>query len=214
MLLALRPEPAEIARRLTESPFLVLAVARGERGDPAHAARSPYAASPVKLVGLEPEIVNDLARQLPKVTWLVEADGARGWLLKAPAEYEPVIPSETDRVIVVAGLDAIGKPLEEGVVHRPEIAARLLGVPLGTAITPDLFARLVGHSSGGLRGSPSQSEVVVLLTLWTDRSHIHAEPIARQLLSGRRVGRVVLVNLSISHPVLKMWPGYEQSPTR
>ena len=53
-------------------------------------------------MGLEPEVLGDLARRLPEITWLVEADGAKGRLLKAPEEYEPVIPDETDRVIVVA----------------------------------------------------------------------------------------------------------------
>lgn len=198
LLLAPNPDPAEIARRLAESPSLVLAAARGERGDPAHAARSPYAASPVKLVGLEPEVLSDLARQLPEITWLVEADGARGRLLKAPAEYEPVIPAGADRVIVVAGLDAIGKPLDERVVHRPEIAARLLGVPLGTAITADLFAKLVGHTSGGLKGTPSRAEVVVLLAQWSGDSSRHAEAVARQLLSNSRIAHVVPVKQSVN----------------
>ena len=54
--LILDPNPGseEIARKLTRSPALVLAARRGESGDPAHAARSPYPADPVKLVGLEP----------------------------------------------------------------------------------------------------------------------------------------------------------------
>jgi len=199
LLLAPRPDAAEIARRLAESPALALAAARGERGDPAHAARSPYLASPVKLVGLEPEVLGNLARQLPEVTWLVEADGARGRLLKAPAEYEPVIPDEADRVIVVAGLDAIGKPLDEGVVHRPEIAARLLRVPLGAAITPDLFASLVGHASGGLKGVPSCAEVIALLTQWSGDSDLfpYADSISRQLLSNDRIAEVVPVNFYV-----------------
>jgi probable selenium-dependent hydroxylase accessory protein YqeC len=202
LFLAPTPDPAEIARRLAKSPTLVLAAARGERGDPAHAARSPYLASPVKVVGLEPEVVNALARQLPEVTWLVEADGARGRLLKAPAEYEPVIPAEADRVIIVAGLEAIGEPLDERVVHRPEIAARLLGVPLGTTITPDLFAKLVGHESGGLKGIPSHAEVIVLLAQWDDRSHIYAKSITQRLLSEQCIGRVALVDLRDPDPVL------------
>ncbi len=198
LILAPNPGPAEIVRRLAESPALVLAAARGEKGDPEHAACSPYTASSIKLVGLEPEVLSDLARQLPEVTWLVEADGAKGRLLKAPAEYEPVIPGEADRVIVVAGLEAIGKPLDERVVHRPEIAARLLGIPLGTAITPDLFASLVGHTSGGLKGIPSHAEVVVLLTQWDDCAHIYVDIITRQLVSNSRIAHIVPVKQSVN----------------
>ena len=144
-------------------------------------------------------MLSDLARRLPEVTWLVEADGAKGRLLKAPAEYEPVIPDGADRVIIVAGLDAIGKPLDERAVHRPEIAVRLLGIPLGTTITPDLFTSLVGHTSGGLKGIPSHAEVVVLLIQWSGDGSpsTHADAIARQLLSNSRIAHVVPVNFYV-----------------
>lgn len=196
LLLAPNPTPAEIAQRLAESPALVLAVAMGEMGDPAQAAHSPYPADPIKLVGLDAQVVNDLARKLSNVTWLVEADGAKGRLLKAPAEYEPVIPSRSDRVIVVAGLDATGKLLDKRTVHRPEIAAHLLGVSLGATVTPQLFVELIGHPAGGLKGIPTQAKVVVLLTQWNDRPASHADTVARQLSSNHRIERIVWVNLS------------------
>jgi probable selenium-dependent hydroxylase accessory protein YqeC len=292
LLLAPEPDPAEIERLLARSPALVLAAGRGEEVevDPAHPARSPYAAFATKLVGLAPDVLSALAQRLPGVTWPVEADGAKGRLLKAPAEYEPVLPAGAERVVVVAGLEAIGRPLDERTVHRPEIAARLLGLPgsctkpppqvgvgsqlrqargeavtepptgvgglpgscakpppqvgVGSqlrqarldVITPAMVATLLGHQAGGLKGIPPQVQVVVLLTQWGDAlaapagpgemqpearlqpgnsrpaprttdhvSHPHAEAIARQLLSGARIGRVVLANLRAAEPVLKMW---------
>lgn len=206
LILIPNPDPTEIVQGLTESLALVLAAGRGEREDPEHAARSPYSAFPVKLVGLEPGVLSDLARRLPGVTWLVEADGAKGRLLKAPAEYEPVIPAGADRVVIVAGLGAIDKPLDERAVHRPEIVARLLRVPLGTVITPDLFANLIGHTSGGLKGIPSNAEAVALLTQRDGHPHVHADTVARQLLSGHRIGHVVLADFRAPDPVLKIWP--------
>ena len=205
LILNPNPDPEEIIRVLAESKVLALAAARGETGDPKHAARSPYSADPVKLVGLEPEVLNDLARRLPEITWLVEADGAKGRLLKAPAEHEPVIPSEADRVVVVAGLEAIDEPLDKRGVHRPEIAARLLGVPVGTVVTADMFANLVSHTSGGIKGIPPRAEVVVLLTKRRDRSYVHADGIAQQLLSGQRIHRVVSINLCAPVPALEVW---------
>jgi len=294
LLLAPEPDPAEIERLLARSPALVLAAGRGEEVevDPAHPARSPCAACATKLVGLAPDVLSALAQRLPGVTWLVEADGARGRLLKAPAEYEPVVPAGAARVVVVAGLEAIGRPLDERTVHRPEIASRLLGEGRGEAvtepptgpstdsgqavgglpgscakpppqvgvgsqlrqargeavtepptdvggldvITPAMVATLLGHQAGGLKGVPPQAQVVVLLTQWGDAlavpagpgemqpearlqpgnsrpeprttnhvSHPHAEAIARQLLSGARIGRVVLANLRAAEPVLEMW---------
>lgn len=205
LLLAVRPDPTEVARRLAEEPALVLAAACGERGDPIHAARCPYPADPVKLVGLEPEVVGDLACALPGVTWLVEADGAKGRLLKAPAEHEPVVPAATDRVIVVAGLGALGAPLDERTVHRPELAARLLGVPLGTRLTPALIARLVAHPAGGLKGLPARAEVVALLTRWDDPPcDEEAAEVARLLLAEQRIASVVCVDLHAADPVLEV----------
>lgn len=58
---------------------------------------------------------------------LVEADGAAGRPLKGHAPWEPVIPPETERVIQVAGMSGLGRPLEE-VVHRPEYFCRLCGL--------------------------------------------------------------------------------------
>lgn len=193
LLLDAHPDPAVIARRLEAAPRLVLAATHGERGDPAHAARSVYPASPTKLVGLEPEILNRLVGQLPGVTWLVEADGARGRLLKAPAAHEPVIPSTAGRVVVVAGLEAIGQPLDSGSVHRPEVAARLLDVPLGTTVTPRLFVALVSHAQGGLKTIPAGAEVAVLLTRWAGAPSPHAEPVAEELLSHPAISRVVIL---------------------
>jgi hypothetical protein len=46
-----------------------------------------------------------------KATWLVEADGARGLLVKAPGLHEPTIPPCADLVCVLASLDAVGRPL-------------------------------------------------------------------------------------------------------
>ncbi len=205
LLLSPHPRPAPIVMKLLGSPGLILAATRGEKGDPEQAARCPYAAEPVKLVGLKAVTLNEVARRLPGVTWLVEADGAKGRLLKAPAEHEPVMPRGADLVVVVAGLGVIGKPLIDHTVHRSEIAAQLLNVPLGTVITPDMLATLVGHTSGGLKDVPSRAKVIALLTQQGDSPDAHAETIARQLLSNSRISRVVLAGFPDLDPALETW---------
>jgi molybdenum cofactor cytidylyltransferase len=94
---------------------------------------------------------------------LVEADGARGWPLKAPAEYEPVIPDFIDQVVVVAGLSGLGQPLQEGIVHRPEVFACLAGIKPGASVTPEALARLLAHPAGGLKNIPPGARRSVLL---------------------------------------------------
>ncbi len=206
LLLSPYPELGEIVRAMTESPGLVLAAKRGEPGNPAQAAHSPYPAHPTKLVGLEPDLLAELARRLPGITWIVEADGSRGRLLKAPGPHEPVIPPNAEHVIAVASLTALGHPLNDRVVHRAQTAAALLRVPISTPITPSLLAGLVGHPSGGLKGIPPRAATIVLLTQQTSSPHPQAAAIAHQLLTNRRVTKVVLANLlDPSSPILGVW---------
>jgi len=72
----------------------------------------PVPSRPFKLDGLPPDTLNELIRQLPGVTWLIEADGAKGCGLKIHAEHEPVIPSGVTTAVVMAHLDVLGGPLD------------------------------------------------------------------------------------------------------
>ncbi|MEN8172907.1 MAG: selenium cofactor biosynthesis protein YqeC [Chloroflexota bacterium] len=94
---------------------------------------------------------------------LIEADGSRQRPLKAPAEYEPVIPDFVDHVIVVAGLLGVGNPLTSKWVHRPERFSSLSGLPLGEPITIQALARVLTHAKGGLRSIPPHARRIALL---------------------------------------------------
>lgn len=82
---------------------------------------------------------------------LVEADGAKRLPLKAPAEYEPVIPSCTDAVAAVAGMDAVGQAVG-AVCHRPERVCALLGAGAEHVLTPADAALLLASPQGGRKG--------------------------------------------------------------
>ncbi|RME30810.1 MAG: putative selenium-dependent hydroxylase accessory protein YqeC, partial [Thermoflexia bacterium] len=205
LLLDPSPDPALVAMLLTRWKALLLAADLGEGGDPQMAAQAPYPATPRKLVGLAPDILSNLAQRLPGVTWLVEADGASGRGLKAPADHEPVIPRAAQRVVIVGSLDVLGLPLDETTVHRPERAAAILRVPPGTPITPEVVSGLMGHAQGGLKGVPPGAAAVALLTQRGDHPRPEAAVIARHLLLGRRIHRVVLANPRVPHPVLEVW---------
>lgn len=205
LLLDPSPDPALIALLLTRWRAIVLAAHADEEGDPQMVARCPYPASPQKLKGLQPEVVTDLARRLPNVNWLVEADGAKGRELKAPADHEPAIPSGAHRVVIIGSIAALGRPLDEQTVHRAERAAALLRVPPGTLITPEMVAGLMGNVRGGLKSVPPRAAAIALLTQLEPAPRSEAATIARQLLLGRRIRRVVLANLRLPDPVLEVW---------
>lgn len=100
------------------------------------------------------------ARGIPVI---LEADGSRRLPLKAPASHEPVIPAWVDQVVVVAGLSALGKPLTQTYVHRPEIFAQLSGLSMGEEISREALARVLINPSGGLKGIPEHARRVLLL---------------------------------------------------
>ncbi len=73
---------------------------------------------------------------------LVEADGSKHMPLKYPASHEPVIPDNTDEIIVVTGLWAIDKPAKE-VCHRLELVKKCLGIDDNTLITKEHILTLL-----------------------------------------------------------------------
>lgn len=77
---------------------------------------------------------------------LIEADGAHRRPCKAPDEHEPVILPESDAVIAVMGLDALGMPIAE--CHRSEIVQRILGRSAQDALTGEDMARLLVSELG------------------------------------------------------------------
>ena len=73
---------------------------------------------------------------------LVEADGSRCLPLKYPNATEPVIPENSDEIIVVCGLNAIGQKAKN-VCHRLELVKDCLGIADDTIITPSHIRKLV-----------------------------------------------------------------------
>jgi probable selenium-dependent hydroxylase accessory protein YqeC len=116
-----------------------------------------------KLIGFSPAVIDALAES-GLCRWIVvEADGAAGRPLKAPADHEPVIPASARWVIAIAGLSAIGQPMTPQWVHRPERFSTLTGLPPGNDITPTAVARLFAHPLGPLKGAPPGSRRVIFL---------------------------------------------------
>lgn len=114
-----------------------------------------------KLYGIDPDAAAALAELFDIV--LVEADGAAGRPIKAPAAHEPVVPPATRAAIGVIGLDAPGRPMDGRMVHRPEIFGPLVGCAPGEAITATHLARLVASPQGLFKGVPAGASRIALL---------------------------------------------------
>ncbi|HET7144962.1 MAG TPA: selenium cofactor biosynthesis protein YqeC, partial [Anaerolineales bacterium] len=94
---------------------------------------------------------------------LIEADGSRQKPLKAPAFHEPPIPEFTDIVIVIAGLQAIGKPLTEEYIHRDASYSLLSDIGTNQPVTSNGVVRVLSDPLGGLKNIPSHARRVAFL---------------------------------------------------
>ncbi|MHB8928356.1 MAG: selenium cofactor biosynthesis protein YqeC [Bacillota bacterium] len=116
-----------------------------------------------KFAGVPPEWVDELTRCFPEMIILVEADGSARKPLKAPTAHEPVIPASATVVVAVAGVDALGVPLDADHVHRPERLSQLTGHAPRTPVTSDLIAAALWHEQGGGKGRPPGAVLVPVI---------------------------------------------------
>ena len=108
----------------------------------------------------------------------IEADGAKHLPCKVPAAHEPVLLPQSDLVLAVAGLSALGRPLAE-VCFRPEIACGLLAAEPDTLLTPQLLAAMLASEWGGRKNVGKKQFYAVLNQADTpDRQNLGRQTLA------------------------------------
>lgn len=96
-----------------------------------------------------------------KIPLFIEADGAKRMPCKAPGEHEPVIVKETDCVIAVYGLSAIGKPIGE-VCFREENVLGILKKSSQDILTENDVIKLAFSPFGGKKNVEDHMEYQVI----------------------------------------------------
>jgi probable selenium-dependent hydroxylase accessory protein YqeC len=81
---------------------------------------------------------------------IIEADGAKMLPFKVPKDDEPVIIDESDIVIGVVGIDALGKQLKE-VCFRVNEACKLLDVAENHILTTEDIAFVLSSKQGTMK---------------------------------------------------------------
>lgn len=136
---------------------------------------------------------------------LIEADGARRKALKAPAAHEPVIPGFADLVVPVGGIEAVGAPLSEDMVHRPSLLAQRLELDMGCELSAQHVADVLSSSENGRKGVPEDSEVRLLINkIETVEQLESGRSIARRALQCKGVQAVVLGAVAGDDPVCEV----------
>lgn len=109
---------------------------------------------------LPPQSVYE-ALQLQADVILCEADGSRHHPCKVPAEHEPVLWPDSDIVLAVAGMDALGRPLAQA-CQRPQLAAELLGCGAEKILDEQMLAALLLSEQGSRKNVGTRTYYIVL----------------------------------------------------
>ena len=131
-----------------------------------------------KAIGVGPEAVDRWFDLVDHV--IVEADGARRKPFKAPAHYEPVIPTRTTTVIAVIGADALDRVIEDQ-CHRPLRVAAAARCSSYDRLTPERAARVLISANGSRRNVPVTARFVVAITKIDADNQSFAERVASEI---------------------------------
>ncbi len=149
-----------------------------------------------KLKGFAPDSIDELW-QANLFDWIiVEADGARQKPLKSTASHEPVVPKATTHLILVSGLDALGKPLDETHVHRAKLFSKNTGLSMGGTMDEKAMATSIaieikkaGHLSHPL------SNFVILNKADNPDKINSGQKIAELLQTNKIIQRIIIASL-------------------
>ncbi len=160
-----------------------------------------------KLKGFKPETIDSLWKSGVFHWIIVEADGAAGRPLKAPALHEPVVPQSTHWHIGVVGINAAGKPLTDQWAFRPRLVSKISGLAMGEAITEKAIAAVLMDNNGILKNSPPRAMRFAFLNQKdsTERLAI-AKRIARALDGHEKKGITrVLIGQTLYEPYVRIY---------
>lgn len=101
------------------------------------------------------------ALQLQADVILCEADGSKHHPCKAPAAHEPVLLPDSDIVLAVVGMDALGCPLAQA-CQRPQLAAALLGCSAEKIIDAQMLVALLLSEQGARKNVGTRGFYIVL----------------------------------------------------
>lgn len=101
------------------------------------------------------------ALQLQADVILCEADGSKHHPCKAPAAHEPVLLPDSDIVLAVVGMDALGNSLQQ-TCQRPQPAAALLGCSAEKIIDVQMLTALLLSEQGSRKNVGTRAYYIVL----------------------------------------------------
>jgi probable selenium-dependent hydroxylase accessory protein YqeC len=159
-----------------------------------------------KMKGIDERCVKELYNSGIFDVILVEADGAKGKPIKAPAEHEPVIPECTSTLIGVIGIDCFGKKIDSLWVHRPEILTEVTGCALGDIIDDDVIEKLILSGDGLFKNCPKKAEKILFINKAEKKEYLEiAQRIGNSvLIQSPDIKKVLIGSIFGKEPILSV----------
>lgn len=136
-----------------------------------------------KLSGFTSDVIQNIWESQIFNWIIVEADGAAGRPLKAPAEYEPVISDCTSLCVGMVGLSVAGQPANPDWVFRHGHFQKLSGLAAGATVTPAAIADVLVHEMGIFKTVPADSMRIAFC---------NQADSPRNLAAGRQIARLLI----------------------
>ncbi len=150
-----------------------------------------------KLIGVDPQEVNRVFESRTYDWIVVEADGSRGKVVKAPGHHEPPIPSRSTHVVAVVGADGLDRVIED-VAHRPMLVAAVCGCGPYERFTVPRACLLLTSDRGLRKHVPADARFTVAITRVGERQRALADALVGALQS-HGVPSVLLPLLPTDH---------------
>ena len=153
--------------------------------------------------GVNPELIQTFLETGQFDLMVIKADGARGRLIKAPAEHEPVICDVADTVIPIVSAKVFGMKLDSKLAHRVEYISKVTGLNENEEIKPIHVARLLSSSNGSLKNTGNK-EVIPLINMvdYSEQETLAREAAIAALSMTDRFDKVVLAAMKEKHPIV------------
>jgi probable selenium-dependent hydroxylase accessory protein YqeC len=169
----IRPTDDEVVQAATRRPVMVWSAVEGH-----------------KAIGVDPARCDAWFERLDHV--VIEADGSRRRPFKAPADYEPIVPSTATMVVSVIGADALGRVIADQ-CHRPLRVAALAGCRADVRLEPWMAATVILHERGAVRAVPPGAELVVAINKVDNRNLDLVSRLVAELRTRRPALRIVTI---------------------
>jgi probable selenium-dependent hydroxylase accessory protein YqeC len=161
-----------------------------------------------KIDGPKPSLISRLHAEGIAPYILIEADGANRRPIKGYAWHEPVIPSFSTIIVPLLGSDALGLPISEEHVHRPELLAHQIGAAEGKTIGLEEFIRSLAFMlARGQKQAPTARAIPVINKTDLLEGGDLASNIAKAFLASPPgdVYRLLFTALAEDFPVHYIW---------